>query len=59
VPAIEIRDATGNDLDPIAAVAVARPLLAAGWRNDYVDLFMATDPGLLDPRRAVPSPAMA
>jgi GNAT superfamily N-acetyltransferase len=36
-----------------------RPLLAAGWRNDYVDLFMATDPGLLDPRRAVPSPAMA
>ncbi len=36
-----------------------RPLLAAGWRNDYIDLFMATDPGLLDPRRAVPSPAMA
>jgi hypothetical protein len=24
-----------------------------------IDLFMATDPGLLDPRRAVPSPAMA
>jgi GNAT superfamily N-acetyltransferase len=36
-----------------------RPLLAAGWRNDYIDLFMATEPGLLDPRRAVPSPAMA
>jgi GNAT superfamily N-acetyltransferase len=36
-----------------------RPLLAAGWRNDCVDLFMATDPGLLDPRRAVPSPPMA
>jgi GNAT superfamily N-acetyltransferase len=36
-----------------------RPLLAAGWRNDYLDLFMATDPGLLDPRRAVPSPALA
>jgi GNAT superfamily N-acetyltransferase len=36
-----------------------RPLLAAGWRNESVDLFMATEPGLLDPRRAVPSPAMA
>ncbi len=35
-----------------------RPLLAAGWRNEYLDLFMATDPGLLDPRRAVPSPAL-
>jgi GNAT superfamily N-acetyltransferase len=37
----------------------ARPLLAAGWHNDFLDLFMATDPGLLDPRRAVPSPALA
>lgn len=37
----------------------ARPLLAAGWRNDFLDLFMATDPGLLNPRRAVPSPACA
>ena len=36
-----------------------RPLLAAGWHNDFLDLFMATDPGLLDPRRAVPSPASA
>jgi GNAT superfamily N-acetyltransferase len=36
-----------------------RPLLAARWRNDYTDLFMATQPGLLDPRRAVPSPAEA
>jgi GNAT superfamily N-acetyltransferase len=36
-----------------------RPLLAAGWRNDSIDLFMATTPGLLDPRRAVPSPAEA
>jgi GNAT superfamily N-acetyltransferase len=36
-----------------------RPLLAAGWRTDFMDLFMATNPGLLDPRRAVPSPAMA
>jgi GNAT superfamily N-acetyltransferase len=36
-----------------------RPLLAAGWRSEAFDLFMATDPGLLDPRRAVPSPAQA
>jgi len=36
-----------------------RPLLAAGWRNDDLDLYMATEPGLLDPRRAVPSPAFA
>ena len=36
-----------------------RPLLAAGWHVDTMDIFMATDPGLLDPRRAVPSPAMA
>jgi hypothetical protein len=37
----------------------ARQLLAAGWHNEYIDVFMATDPGLLDPRRAVPSPAQA
>jgi GNAT superfamily N-acetyltransferase len=36
-----------------------RPLLAAGWRNDFIDLYMATEPGLLNPRRAVPSPALA
>jgi GNAT superfamily N-acetyltransferase len=36
-----------------------RPLLAAGWHVDFMDLFMATRPGLLDPRRAVPSPAFA
>jgi hypothetical protein len=36
-----------------------RALLAAGWRFDEFDLFMATEPGLLDPRRAVPSPALA
>lgn len=35
-----------------------RPLLAAGWRTGDFDLFMATDPGLLDPRRAVPSPGL-
>ena len=36
-----------------------RALLTAGWHVDFVDVFMATDPGLLDPRRAVPSPALA
>jgi GNAT superfamily N-acetyltransferase len=36
-----------------------RPLLAAGWRFDEFDLFMATDPGLLEARRAVLSPAQA
>ncbi len=35
-----------------------RALLAAGWRTGDFDLFMATDPELLDPRRAVPSPAL-
>ena len=37
----------------------ARPLLAAGWRNDDLYLYMATEPGLLDPRRAIPSPGLA
>ena len=37
----------------------ARPLLTAGWRNEDLDLYMATEPGLLDPRRAVPSPGLA
>jgi hypothetical protein len=36
-----------------------RALLAAGWRSDEFDLFMATDPELINPRRAVPSPAQA
>jgi hypothetical protein len=36
-----------------------RALLAAGWQFDEFDLFMATSPDLLDPRRAVPSPALA
>jgi GNAT superfamily N-acetyltransferase len=36
-----------------------RALLAAGWQFGEFDLFMATDPGLLDPRRVVPSPALA
>ena len=37
----------------------ARPLLTAGWRNDDLDVYMATEPRLLDPRRAVPSPGLA
>jgi GNAT superfamily N-acetyltransferase len=36
-----------------------RPLLRAGWHSGDMDLFMATDPGLLDPLRAVPSPGEA
>jgi GNAT superfamily N-acetyltransferase len=36
-----------------------RPLLARGWRVTYLDLFMASEPGLLDPRRAVPSAGQA
>ena len=35
------------------------PLFAAGWHSSDTDLFMASDPALLDPRRAVPSPATA
>ncbi|HEY2506938.1 MAG TPA: GNAT family N-acetyltransferase [Streptosporangiaceae bacterium] len=36
-----------------------RTLLAAGWRVREFDLFMSSEPGLLDPRRAVPSPGQA
>jgi GNAT superfamily N-acetyltransferase len=36
-----------------------RPLLEAGWRVTDQDLYMASDPGLLDARRAVPSPSAA
>ena len=36
-----------------------RPLLAAGWRFSEFDLFMASQPGLLDPRRVIPSPGQA
>jgi hypothetical protein len=35
-----------------------RPLLGSGWRTGEFDLFMATDPSLLDPHRAVPGPAL-
>jgi hypothetical protein len=56
------------DLEPQGGMArvtlpgphpAVRALLAAGWRVEEFDLFMATEPGLLDPRRAVPSPALA
>jgi GNAT superfamily N-acetyltransferase len=36
-----------------------RALLAAGWRVEEFDLFMATEPDVLNARRAVPSPALA
>ena len=36
-----------------------RALLTAGWHVDFIDVHMATDPALLNPHRAVPSPAFA
>jgi hypothetical protein len=36
-----------------------RPLLRAGWRVEEFDLYMASEPGLIDPYRLVPSPALA
>jgi GNAT superfamily N-acetyltransferase len=36
-----------------------RSLLRAGWRVDEFDLYMASEPGLIDPHRLVPSPSMA
>ncbi len=36
-----------------------RLLFAVGWRHEDSDLFMASEPGLLDPRRAVPNPGGA
>ena len=36
-----------------------RPLFAAGWRLGDSDIFMASGPGLIDPRRAVPNPGGA
>jgi GNAT superfamily N-acetyltransferase len=55
---LEPRDGQALACLPAPHPAV-RPLLAAGWRTEDHDLFMATDPGVLDPRRAVPSPALA
>jgi GNAT superfamily N-acetyltransferase len=36
-----------------------RALLRAGWRVEEFDLHMASEPGLIDPRRLSPSPALA
>ncbi len=36
-----------------------RPLLAAGWRVEEFDLHMASELGLIDPRRLAPSAALA
>jgi GNAT superfamily N-acetyltransferase len=36
-----------------------RALLRAGWRVEEFDLHMASEPGLIDPRRLSPSPAIA
>jgi len=36
-----------------------RALLGAGWRVAEFDLHMASEPGMLNPRRAVPSAALA
>ncbi len=36
-----------------------RPLLSARWRVEEFDLHMASDLGLIDPRKSVPSPALA
>lgn len=36
-----------------------RSLLSAGWRVEEFDLHMASDPGLIDPRRSALSPALA
>jgi hypothetical protein len=51
--------------EPDASVCLPAPhpavraLLAARWQFDEFDLFMATEPALINPRRAVPSPAQA
>ncbi|HEX6449332.1 MAG TPA: GNAT family N-acetyltransferase [Trebonia sp.] len=56
----EGRTARGEGLVCLPAPHPAvRALLAAGWRTSEFDVFMATEPGLLDPRRIVPSPALA
>lgn len=55
-----LRPAEGQALICLPAPHPAvRRLIGAGWRVEEHDLFMATDPALLDPRRAVPSPALA
>jgi len=39
--------------------AAVRRLLAAGWMVSELDLYMASEPGLIDPFSSVPSPALA
>ena len=36
-----------------------RPLLASGWKISEFDLYMASAPELIDPRRSVPAPGLA
>ncbi len=36
-----------------------RPLLASGWKVSDFDLYMASAPELIDPRRSVPAPGLA
>jgi len=36
-----------------------RPLLASGWKVSEFDLYMASAPELIDPRRSVPAPGLA
>ena len=59
---LEPRDGSLDDTALICLPAphpAVRMLLAAGWQIEDQDLFMATDPAVLDPRRSVPSPALA
>jgi GNAT superfamily N-acetyltransferase len=36
-----------------------RPLLASGWKISEFDLYMASTPELIDPRRSAPAPGLA
>jgi hypothetical protein len=36
-----------------------RPLLASGWKISEFDMYMASAPELIDPRRSVPAPGLA
>jgi GNAT superfamily N-acetyltransferase len=56
--ALETTDGHAHVCLPAPHPAV-RPLLTAGWRITEMDVYMATQLDLLDPKRAVPSPALA
>lgn len=56
--ALETADGRAHVCLPAPHPAV-RALLAAGWRITEMDVYMATHADLLDPKRAVPSPALA